>query len=112
MLAAALGCGPGQVPEPPEAAACARLVGFYLETPVEVEVTGFETEPETGKVRIDYRSYRSRPAAGQEVPQEGVALCRFRAGPTGSLEATAAFVDENRLQDEEIAAFNASPGAR
>ena len=102
----ALACAPEEVPEPPEAAACGRLVGFYLGAPSPVEVTGFAAEPETGKVRIDYRS-----ADAMNVPLEGVALCRFRRDPDGSLEATAAFVDESRLQDEEIAAFNAKQGS-
>jgi hypothetical protein len=88
---------------PPEAAACGRLVGFYLGVPAPIEVMDFEAEVETGKVRIDYRT-----TDAMNVPLEGVALCRFRQSPDGVLEATDAFVDENRLLEQEIAAFNAS----
>ncbi len=99
-----LGCSPSPDASElgPDASRCARLVGFYLGVEAPVEVAGGEADPETRKVRIDYRT-----TDGMNVPMEGVALCRFREGPDGTSEATDAFVDENRLRPDEIAAFNA-----
>ena len=96
VLALPVGCTPEQRAPGPLGTRCADLVGFYLELGA-VDVTREDSEPETGKVQIDY-------AVGV---REGVALCRFRAD-NGTLVATGALVDENRLRDDEIAAFNAS----
>ena len=85
----------------PDANRCARLVGFYLGVEAPVEVAGGESDPDTRKVRIDYRTMDLMNA-----PLEGVALCRFRDAADGKALATDAFVDENRLRPDEIEAFN------
>ena len=79
----------------PEARACAELVAFYRGVPRPLELKSHASEP--GRVRIDYRS----------KDREGVALCHVRGREDGGFEITAAVVDENRLKDEQIAAFEA-----
>ncbi len=79
----------------PEARACAELAAFYLGEPRPVELTSHESEP--GRVRIDFRS----------SGRDGVALCQLKARGDGTFEVTGALVDENRLRDDEIAAFAA-----
>ena len=97
------GCEPASAPPGPETEACGRLVSFYRGIQAPVDIVDSASEPETGKVRIDYRS-----TDGANLPIEGVALCRFQADAAGRLEATAALVDDNRLREDEIEAFNAS----
>jgi len=91
-----VGCAPEAGPL---ADRCGALVAFYLRLPA-VESRVAEVGSEGGKVRIDYHSDE----------RAGVALCSF-SDSGGTLTLTAALVDENRLRDDEIAAFNASPGA-
>ena len=79
----------------PEARACAELVAFHRGESRPLELTGHESEP--GRVRIDYRS----------GDQEGVALCHVQGREDGTFEITGAVVDENRLNDDQIAAFEA-----
>lgn len=97
-----LGC-PAEAPDlGPQATACGRVVAYYLGVRAAVEVVDAETDDATRKVRIDYRSMDDA-----NTPLEGVALCRFQDNGRG-LGLTGAFVDENRLRDDEIAGFNTS----
>jgi hypothetical protein len=89
----------------PTAKACGQVVAHYLGIDAAIEVVDAETRPESGKVRIDYRSLDA-----MNTPLEGVALCRFEEDQ-GHLTLTGAFVDENRLLDAEVARFNASHSA-
>lgn len=73
---------------------CGELVAFYLSVP-QVEAGLGEEDVESATVRIDWRT----------AEREGVALCRFEdAAPP--LEVAAAFVDENRIDDDQLSAFN------
>lgn len=90
----------------PEGRACAELVAFYLDTGSPVEVTGGERNAGLQRVRIDFRT----PASPQATPRDGVALCRFRSGADGRPVLTDAFVDDERLREDEIRAFEASRG--
>ena len=106
LAGAALGCPAEMANGGPRAIACGRVVAHYLGLYVAVEVVDAVTEPNTGKVRIDYRSMDD-----MNTPLEGVALCRFDGSASGdgsSLALTSAFVDENQLVEGEIASFNAS----
>ena len=97
------GCSPE--PEPDhgaDATACAELVGVYLGLHQAVEVTDAERSEGRPQVRIDYRSMND-----MNVPVEGLALCRFETN-TAPFRVTDAFVDDNRLAADEIAAFNDS----
>ena len=85
---------PGEV-SGPEARACAGLVAFHRGESRPLELMSHESEP--GRVRIDYRS----------GDQEGVALCHVQGREDGTFEITGAVVDENRLNDDQIAAFEA-----
>lgn len=80
---------------------CAELVAFYLDTDSPVELTGGERNPGMGRVRIDFRT----PASASAPSRQGVALCRFRSGPDGRLALKDAFVDDERLREDEIRAF-------
>lgn len=92
-----LGCAPGEpAASGPRAARCAALVAHYLGVPA-VEVTRAEGDPGSARVGIDYRL----------ADRDGTALCRFEEGP-GALRVSAAIVDDNRLRDDQLAAFNAS----
>ena len=86
-----------EVPETPgpEARACAQLVAFHRGEPGRLELTSHESEP--GRVRIDYRS----------SDHEGVALCHLQGRADGTFEITGAVIDDNRVKDDEIAAFEA-----
>jgi hypothetical protein len=79
----------------PDAWLCAELVSHYLQQPSPIELARHENTP--GRVHIEYRS-------GE---QEGVALCQLRTREDGGFEVTGALVDENRLRDDELAAFEA-----
>jgi hypothetical protein len=102
-IALVAGCEPASSPPAPEAKACGRLVAFYRSIHAPVEIVDWKSDPEAGKVRIDYRS-----SDGGNLQVEGVALCRFVADADGRLEASAALIDDNQLREDEIAAFNAS----
>ena len=106
----ALGC-PAQVADRgPRAAACGRVVAHYLGVHAAVEVVDAVADADTGKVRVDYRSMDD-----MNTPLEGVALCRFEGSGSGdgsALALTGAFVDENRLPDDDIASFNALSAGR
>jgi len=99
LALAAVGCADPDLGA--EGEICAEVVGFYLEAGGPVGVTGGERNGGLGRVLIDYRFARG----GETL--EGVALCRFQAGPAGP-ELQDAFVDDNRLRDDEIRAFAAS----
>jgi hypothetical protein len=100
---ASLSCAPEPGDPGREAIACGDLVGFYLGASAPVDVTGSELDLSSARVRIDYRTTNR-----MNLPVDGVALCRFRERARGRLEVSGAFVDENRLGDDEIEAFNAS----
>ena len=95
MLVSTAALGVACAPAPsPMGDRCGELVAFYLSVP-QVETHLGEEDATTATVRIDWRT-------GE---REGVALCRFESAGA-PLAIAAAFVDENRLDDEQIAAFN------
>ena len=91
-----------EAPLGPVAARCGQVVAFYLGVQAAVEVTGGEVDEKVPRARIDYATARDGS------PAEGVALCRFQRSEEGddTLTLTGAFVDDNRMRPDEVAAFN------